>query len=121
MIPNTPRTIVFSTRRFIAPDFIFVEFASIAAKKVRRREEDAAYAADALQGVGPILMEVTPASKLAAGAFQLAAEHGVSVYDGLYLALAMERNLAVLTADIRLVARSKRAGLDRFVCALADA
>jgi predicted nucleic acid-binding protein len=114
------RTVVFSTRRFIAPDFIFVEFASIAAKKVRRGEEDAAYAADALQRVGPILVEVTPAKGLASRAFRLAAEHGVSVYDGLYLALAMDRDLVVLTADMRLVGRSGRSGLGRFVQALSD-
>jgi predicted nucleic acid-binding protein len=115
------RAVVFSAHRLMAPDFIFVEFASIAAKKVRRGHEKAVYAAETLARAAGMAMDVIPATKLAAQAFHLAAEHGVSVYDGLYLALAMERDQVVLTADARLVSRSGRVGLGRFVQALSDA
>ena len=94
----------------IAPDFIFVELASIAAKKVRRREERAGYAADAMRHAEVLLAEVRPTRPLAAAAFDLAVNWGVSVYDGLYVALAIEEDGFVLTADLRLAGRMERAG-----------
>jgi predicted nucleic acid-binding protein len=57
---------------------------------------------------------------LADRAFQLSCEHGLSAYDGAYLALAEDEGLRVLTADIRLLRRAETSGLSHLVQALAD-
>ena len=102
----------------LAPDFILVELASIAAKKVRRGEERRSYADEALGRAPAVLTELVQATSLAAGAFRLATTYGVSVYDGLYLQLAVDRSRPMLTADLRLVARARGGGLERLVAPL---
>jgi predicted nucleic acid-binding protein len=102
----------------IAPDFLFIEMASIASKKVRRGEVPIAFAERALASLPTLLSEVISSSPLIGRAFALSAAHGVSVYDGLYLALAEERGCPVLTADIKLVERGRAAGLGVLVRAL---
>jgi predicted nucleic acid-binding protein len=101
-----------------APDFIHVELASIAAKKVRRGEAQAAHVLGAFDRAAGMLLSLVPAATLWRSAYQLAVQHGGSVYDGLYVALAMECGRPVLTADIRLVRRADQAGLSGLVSPL---
>lgn len=115
------RAVVARAERLIAPDYLFIELSSIAAKKIRRDGVTDAYAAEAIRRARPVLDELAPAGPMAAKALELAIEHGVSVYDALYLALAMLRESVVLTADIRLVEACKRAGLSRFALRLDEA
>jgi predicted nucleic acid-binding protein len=118
---DSARAAVARADRLIAPDWLFIELSSIAAKKIRREGVTHAYAAEAIRRAEPMLDEVVLARPFAAKALELAVEHGVSVYDGLYVALAMARDCVVLTADIRLVDACKRAGLGRFVLRLDEA
>jgi predicted nucleic acid-binding protein len=99
----------------IAPDLIFAEVASVAAKYVRRGLIPRELGADAVTALGELLDEVVPMRDLAARAFQLAAEHGFSAYDSLYLALAEQRRTRMATADLKLVARAGVAGLSGLV------
>jgi len=101
--------------RFIAPDLLHVEIASLAAKKVRRGDETLTIADAALAQVPGLLDETVPAAPYSNRAFQLAAEFGLSAYDGLYLAIAEDRGLKVLTLDERLIRRSVEAGLAHLV------
>ena len=121
--PNSAiaRREVAAASRLVAPDFILIEIASIAAKKVRRGDIPKAFGAQVIDEAEIMLGELVPSAPLIREAFNLSASHGVSVYDGLYLALAMQRDSVVLTADLRLMTRVGRAGLDRFVHALPDA
>jgi predicted nucleic acid-binding protein len=50
-----------------------------------------------------LLDEAVPLAGLSERALDFAALHGVSAYDGTYLALAQERQLPLLTADERLL------------------
>jgi predicted nucleic acid-binding protein len=115
---DSARAAVARAGRLIAPDYLFIELSSIAAKKIRREEVTHAYAAEAIRRAQPMLDEVVAARPFAAKALELAVEHGVSVYDGLYVAVAMARDGVVLTADIRLVEACKRAGLGRYALRL---
>lgn len=103
---------------FTAPDFIHVEFASIASTKVRRGEVSERMARDALASLPFALDRTVPAAPLTHRAFALAVSHGCSVYDGIYLALAEQRDCPVITADQRLIARVTSVGLSHLVQAL---
>ena len=101
--------------RVIAPDLIYLEMASIAAKNVRRGIASRERAARSITSLNELLDEAIPSSELASRAFELAAEHGFSAYDGAYLALAESRALQVLTADLRLVRLARQVGLGELV------
>jgi predicted nucleic acid-binding protein len=51
-------------------------------------------------------------------AFSLAVQFGVSAYDGCYLALAMQRELVVTTADVRFARLAEQAGFGHLVLTL---
>lgn len=104
---------------FIAPDLIYAEMASIAAKHVRRRGVSYALASQVQPRLRALLDETVPVKDLAEDAFDLAARHGFSAYDGVYLALARTRGLVVVTADVRLARKAAEVGLDGYVSLLA--
>jgi len=102
----------------IAPDLLHVEMASIAAKNVRRGFVSQERARLAVEAVTDLLDTAVPMAELAPRAFELAATHGFSAYDGAYLALAESRDLKVITADAKLVRLAHQAGLARLVLLL---
>ncbi|HEX3916255.1 MAG TPA: type II toxin-antitoxin system VapC family toxin [Caulobacteraceae bacterium] len=99
----------------VSPDLLLIELASICAKQVRRGVASHAVAARAMHLAHSLSDETVPMQQLATRAFELAAAHGVSAYDGAYLALAEDRKLCVLTADVRLIRRATDAGLAHLV------
>ena len=85
----------------IAPDFILVEFAHVMLKQVRRgplSPDDARLANARLVS----LVTLHPASQLVRSAFEIGLGFDRSVYDGLYVALALRRSCQLVTADRRL-------------------
>lgn len=86
-----------------APDFLTTEVASILWKKVRRGDITRADADDALSALAVTPVAWEPASKLVVAAFDLAVQTDRTVYDCLYLALAVRLNGKMVTADDRLV------------------
>jgi predicted nucleic acid-binding protein len=94
----------------IAPDLLLAEFASLVAKRNRRKQISAAQAhkAFALMTRGsPRLFDMRP---LLSRALDLSLQHQLSLWDCVYLALALEHDCPVLTADPRLF----RAGRGRY-------
>jgi predicted nucleic acid-binding protein len=108
---DAARQLVMSGVRLIAPDLIFAELASVAAKQVRRGGADHRAAGRAVADLGRMLDETIALATLAEAAFALAATHGFSAYDGTYLALAQARRRPVVTADARFARRAAEAGL----------
>ncbi len=93
----------------LAPDLIVPEFVNVLWKRVRRREcsHDTAQEILALWDVDrPSLV---PSSHLAAHAFQLATTLDQSVYDCLYLALALAIEAPLMTADQQLARAARSA------------
>jgi len=87
---------------FFAPDFLAIEMANVAWKKVQRREIDAAQAREIAlshQDGEPTLVPSTP---LIERAIQIALALGHPVYDCLYLACAESVEGKLITADERL-------------------
>ncbi len=101
--------------RLVAPDLIHLEMASVAAKNVRRGTAPQERALLAVTSLAALLDETVHLSHLAPRAFELAAAHGFSAYDGAYLALAESQNIQVVTADEKLVRRAKEAKLSHLV------
>lgn len=95
----------------VAPDLIFVELASVAAKRVARGDIPSDLGARLVERAPDLLDQVFPIRPLARQAFDLAQAAGVSAYDGLYLALAQVRGVRLVTADAKLVRKAAEAGL----------
>jgi predicted nucleic acid-binding protein len=85
-----------------APDLLFAEVSNALWKKSRRRELKPGEARLVLRGLASVPLEVTPTRQLAAGALDLALEAGCTVYDAVYLALAIHHDCRLVTADQRL-------------------
>ncbi|HEV7158263.1 MAG TPA: type II toxin-antitoxin system VapC family toxin [Caulobacteraceae bacterium] len=109
-----------SGSRLVAPDLLLIEVASIAAKRVRRGLSPAGEATNAMVASKSFLDETETSAKFVDRAFELACNHGLSVYDGVYLALAEARRAPLITADNTLVTKARAAGLDHLVRSLVD-
>jgi len=86
----------------IAPDILVTEFASLVAKRNRRGHISAAQAQQAfamMTRIAPRLFHTPP---LLFHALELSLKHQLSLWDCIYLALGLERDCPVLTADHRL-------------------
>ena len=86
----------------IAPDLLLVEVASLLAKRHRRKQISAEQAREAfgfMTNAAPRLFEAGPRLHRA---LELSLRHQMSLWDCVYLALAIERDCPLLTADRRL-------------------
>lgn len=100
---SAARDVLSGGRALLAPDLVQPEFANVVWKRYRRREIDAGEAADLLADFLSLPLHITASQALLEPAMQIALHTGRTVYDCLYLALAIERRCAVCTADQRLV------------------
>ena len=87
----------------MAPPLFDVECASGLVKAVRRRRLDAARALDDLLDLLDLPVERLESPAAEFEALVLAVEYGISAYDAVYVALAAEERLPLVTADARLV------------------
>lgn len=90
-------------RRFhlSAPDLIHPELGNTLWKKARRGEITAGDASEILTAFKSVGLEIHPSADLLISAFAIATSLGRSVYDSLYLALAVAQDCALITADQR--------------------
>jgi predicted nucleic acid-binding protein len=88
---------------FQAPDLIVPEFTHVLWKRVTRQEFAVHEALSLLDAFFRIPIRITPSSELAQSALGLAAQTGRTVYDSLYVALAVKLDVPALTADRKLV------------------
>ena len=91
----------------IAPDILLAEFASLVAKRSRRKQISPAQAHEAfllMTKCAPRLFDTRPRLSRA---LDLSLRRQMSLWDCVYLALALEHNCPVLTADLRLCRAGK--------------
>jgi predicted nucleic acid-binding protein len=88
--------------RLLVPDLFWVECASVAWKAVRTNRLPKPAAEAAVSALIQYNFPTFTTPTLLRDAFQIAADHGRSVYDSLYVALAMQTNSQLITADERL-------------------
>lgn len=86
----------------MAPEILPAEVASALWKRVRRGLASPGNATGLLDRFNQIELPLAPLDELVAPALKLALENRHTVYDGLYLALALETGSDFVTADARL-------------------
>jgi predicted nucleic acid-binding protein len=84
------------------PDLFWVELGNALWKAVRRARISPENAAAALEFVRDLDIQTAPSFDLVPTALAVAIRHGRTVYDNLYVALALESNSDLITADERL-------------------
>ncbi len=97
------RALLVSGRELRAPDLIHLECANAIWKRWRRGEIDEEEANQLLADARRLPLQLTPSNELIDSALHLAIQTDRSVYDCLYLALALDRAGQLVTADQRLV------------------
>ncbi len=110
--PDSPQAArLLDGRQLLAPDLLWAECGSVLRTKVRRgllAAQDAELACRVLRGSD---IQTTPSQSLVAHALSLALRMQHSVYDCLYLALALETDRPLVTADQRFVERVEASGI----------
>jgi predicted nucleic acid-binding protein len=91
----------------IAPDCIVGEFANALFKKVQRQEIGEQQARAAV-GILTDIVDVAPSPPLIAAAFELSLQLVHPVHDCMFLALALETNRMLVTADMKFVEKCVR-------------
>ena len=88
--------------QYLAPDLLFAETTNAVWKKVRQNQLSPPQGQRLVKDLGKIAVETIPCRPLADDAYALATATGCSVYDALYLALAVRLDTQMITADERL-------------------
>jgi predicted nucleic acid-binding protein len=95
------RMLLTAEYRLLAPDFLWAELGRVLWKRHRRGELDQRTATRLLRDFSRLPIEFHAAEPWTGPAFDLAIRHGLTVDDGLYLALAAGSGCRVVTADRR--------------------
>ena len=83
----------------IAPELLLVEAANVLARKRKMDEISEAESAQLLNDVLSMPIRYFSHGPFVPAAFDLAIEHGLTVYDAVYLALASEQGAILFSAD----------------------
>jgi predicted nucleic acid-binding protein len=86
-----------------SPDLLWPELGSVLWKKVRAGQLTGPQAARIIQALDQFPVTVFPSRLILEGALEIALETGRSVYDSVYVALAVALECPLVTADERLV------------------
>lgn len=87
----------------IAPDLIWLEVASAHWKAVRQNRCTSSDAETSLATLHAQDLPTVPSEQFIELALRIALQHGRTVYDSLYVALAVTLNLELITADEKMV------------------
>lgn len=96
------RAVLTSGDELHAPDLIHAELANVIWKRHGRGEIDDVEARELLTDILRLPLQITPSAELVEPALELALRARRTVYDCLYLVLAVRTNSAMITADKRL-------------------
>jgi predicted nucleic acid-binding protein len=105
---DAARRLLVFPHEYLAPDLLFAETANTIWKKIRRKELTSEEGQQLVADMGRIAVETVPCRVLAEDAHALANATGRTVYDSMYVALAVRLNTRSITADERLEAALKR-------------
>lgn len=99
---DTARRLLILHHEYLAPDLLFAETTNTIWKKIRRGELKLDEGRRLVADIGRIAVETVSCRALAEDAHALANATGRTVYDALYVALAVRLNTQLITADDRL-------------------
>jgi predicted nucleic acid-binding protein len=112
-VPGATETLVQPARRLLelhrrgelallVPDLFWAELANVLCKAVRMGKSTRQGAITALKLVGELNLPSVSSAKLVSEALQIALRYDRTVYDSLYVALAVSAGSQLITADERL-------------------
>jgi predicted nucleic acid-binding protein len=104
----------------LAPDLLHLEIAGLLARRVRLGEIDENGARAVLAELRQVPFEWTPVSALVPAALPLALRADLPLSASLYLALAMQADCPLVTADRKLHDAARAGGLARHLVWLGD-
>jgi predicted nucleic acid-binding protein len=90
---------------YVAPDLLFSEAGNVLWKKVRRKELDENEARQLVVDLAQVAVETVATRSLLQDALALALTGGITVYDAVYLTLAVRLETEMITGDDRFVAK----------------
>jgi predicted nucleic acid-binding protein len=90
---------------YVAPDLLFSEAGNAVWKKVRRKELDPDEGRQLVVDLARVPVETVVTRSLLQDALALALIAGITVYDAMYLTLAVRLETEVVTADDRFAAK----------------
>jgi predicted nucleic acid-binding protein len=99
---DAARRLLEYSHRYVSPDLVFAETANAIWKKVRRGELSSEYGRRLVTDIGRVAVETVSCRELAIDAHALATGIDQTVYDAMYLALAVRLETRMITADERL-------------------
>ena len=99
------REAIGSARSITAPDVIVHEFTNVLWKLITSEKITSSFARQALVGLDVLVSDFVAGRVIAGEALRIATEIRHPVYDCFYLALALDRDAPLLTADRRFAAR----------------
>lgn len=97
------RALLTSAVELVAPDLMPIEVASVAWKRVQRGELTAEEATALVHDLATLPVRIEPSDNLIESALELALATKRTVYDRLYVALAIAHDCEFVTADERLI------------------
>jgi len=100
------------------PDLFFLEMDSIVLKWIARGIVSRGEGEKIHSALGRLPLIAHSAESLRSAAFDIAAGTGTSIYDSVYLSLAIARKSRLITSDNRLVSSLKGTGLEDYALAL---
>ena len=87
----------------IAPELLLAETANVLNRKRKSGELSDVESRSLLADINLMPIRYFPHGPLATSAFDLAAEHDLTVYDALYLALAIQKAAVIFAADQKII------------------
>lgn len=117
---DSARSLLSSGHDLHAPDFLLVEVSNVLWKRCRRGEITPNGAAKIRKALAAAGLRLFPAVELVEPASEIALQAGCTVYDALYVALAITLDARLVTADRRLVDLISTAQYAPHVCWIGD-
>ncbi|MBE3123419.1 MAG: type II toxin-antitoxin system VapC family toxin [Planctomycetes bacterium] len=111
----TARAILTGGGELHAPDLLVTEVANVIWKRHGRREIDETEARDLLADCLRLPLRLTPSGHLVEAALELALRTKRTVYDCLYLALAVRTKTVLVSGDKRLVNALAGSPLEKYI------
>lgn len=99
---DAARRLLSAPHHYLSPDLLFPEVGNTIWKKVRRGELTADEGQQLAADVMTVAVDIVSTRRLMIDAHALAVTIGVTVYDAMYLALAVRLETQLITADERL-------------------
>lgn len=120
---DTARRVLEGPGPLIAPDLLIAEVGNVLWKKVARRAITRRHAREAVIWLPELFDRLFDSAALAPRALEIAIEHGATVYDSLYVALAEAAGgeAVLVTADAGLGDLAGKVGLPRHRVAMISA